>query len=197
METFTVRLPEWPVLALFRRNPLLRASDRIQALVLAVAVVVSLVTFPVAAAIGTAVYDSRRDIYAQQHQTRHLVSATITDDAAAQDISQTETATMMARWTAAGSENTGAVEAQPASKPGNHVTIWVDDSGALTDEPTPTSRAGVDAVTAALFMWAGVTAAMALLVAVVQVVCDRVRAIRWQRALDTLIGGSGRKPSEP
>ena len=120
---------------------------------MALAVMVSLLAVPVAAAVGTAVHDSRRDIYAQQHHTRHLVTATITDDTAAQNISRTNTATMAARWSAAGAEHTGAVTAQSATEPGDQVAIWVDDSGALTDEPTPTTRAGVDAVTAALFMW--------------------------------------------
>jgi len=196
-EIFTMRLPQWPAFGLFRRNPLLRASDRIEALVMAVAVMVSLLAVPVAAAVGTAVHDSRREVYAQQHHTRHLVTATITDATAAQNISRTNTATMPARWTAAGSEHTGAVETQSATRPGDHVAIWVDDNGALTDDPTPTSRAGADAVTAALFMWAGVPAAAAILLAGTQAVCDRVRAIRWQRALDTMVGRDGHKPSQP
>ena len=110
LETFTVRLPRWPIFGLFRRNPLLRASDRFEALVMALAVMVSLLAVPVAAAVGTAVHDSRRDVYAQQHHTRHLVTATITDDTAAQNISRTNTATMAARWSAAGAEHTGAVD---------------------------------------------------------------------------------------
>ena len=197
METFTVRLPRWPIFGLFRRNPLLRASDRLEALVLALAVMVSLLAVPVAAAVGTAIHDSRRDVYAQQHHNRHLVTATITDDAAAQNISRTNTATMAARWSAAGTEHTGAVTAQSATEPGDHVAIWVDNNGALTDEPTPTTRAGVDAVTAALFMWAGVTAAAAILFAGTRAVCDRIRAIRWQDAIDTLVGSDPHKPSQP
>src|SRR4026209_844330 len=112
LETFTVRLPRWSIFGLFRRNPLLRASDRIEALVMALAVMVSLLAVPVAAAVGTAVHDSRRHVYAQPHHTRHLVTATITDDTDAPDISRTNTATMAARWSAAGAEHTGPVTAQ-------------------------------------------------------------------------------------
>ncbi|MGY4650716.1 Rv1733c family protein [Mycobacterium sp. URHB0021] len=196
LDTFTMRLPRWPIFGVFRRNPLIRASDRFQALVMALAVMVSLLAVPVAAAVGTAVHDSRRDIYAQQHHTRHLVTATITDTAA-QNISRTNNATMAARWSAAGTERTGAVKAQSATEPGDHVAIWVDNNGALTDEPTPTTRAGVDAVTAALFTWAGVTAAAAILLAGTRAVGVRIRAIRWQHAIDTLIGHDGHKPSQP
>src|SRR6185312_10128473 len=74
---------------------------------------------------------------------------------------------------------------------------WVDDNGAPTGEPAPTTHAGVDAVTAALFMWAGVTAAAVLLLAGTRAVCDRIRAISWQHAIDTLVGRDGRKPASP
>ena len=198
MDTFTVRLPRWPILLrLLGRDPLVRTTDRIEALVLVLAVVVSLLAAPITAAVGTAVYDSRRDVYAEQDHTRHIVTATITDVPAAQNILRTNTATMAARWSAAGAEHTGAVTAQSATEPGDQVEIWVDDSGALTDEPTPTTRAGVDAVTAALFMWAGVTAAAAILLAATRAVCDRIRASRWQHAIDTLVGRDGHKPSQP
>ena len=72
---------------------------------------------------------------------------------------------MAARWTAAGAEHTGAVETKSATKPGDHVAFWVDNNGALTGAPTPTTRAGVDAVTAALFMWAGVATGAVILLA--------------------------------
>jgi hypothetical protein len=196
LETFTIGLPRWPIFGLFRRNPLLRATDRIEALAKAVAVMVSLLAIPVAAAVGTAIHDSQRDVYAQQHHTRHLVTATITDDTAAERISRTNTVAMAARWSAAGVEHTGAVTAQTATKPGDHVAIWVDDNGALTDEPTSTSRAGVDAVTVALFMLAGVTTAAAILLAGIQAVCDRIRAIRWQHGIDSLVGLDGHAPGQ-
>ena len=196
LETFTLRLPQWRIFTLFRRNPLLRASDRIEALALAVAVMVSLLAIPVAAVVGTAVHESRRDVYAAQHHTRHLATATVIEGTAAQNISRTNTATMAARWTAAGAEHTGAVEAPSTTKPGDNLAIWVDNNGELTDEPTPTTHAGVEAVTAALFTLAGVIAAATILSAGTRAVCDRVRAIRWQQAIDTLIGRDGHRPSQ-
>ncbi|MGO4443426.1 hypothetical protein AB4Z42_08705 [Mycobacterium sp. 2YAF39] len=197
LETFTLHPPQWRIFNLFRRNPLVRASDRIEALAIAVAVMVSLLAVPLAGAVGTTVHDSRRDVYSQQHHSRHLVTATITGDIAAQDNSRTSTATVAARWSAAGAEHSGEVSAQSETKPGDELAVWVDDKGALTDAPTSTTRAGVDAVTAALFMWAGATAAAALLFAGTGAVCDRIRAIRWQDAINTLVGSDSHKPSQP
>jgi len=71
LEPFRVGLPQWLIFGLFRRNPLLRASDRIAALAIALAVTVSVLAIPFAAAVGTAVHDSRRAAYAQQHHSRH------------------------------------------------------------------------------------------------------------------------------
>lgn len=197
LESFTVRLPQWPILGLFRRNPLLRTSDRIVALAKALAVMVSLLAIPVAAAVGTAVHDSQRDVYAQQHHTRHLVTATITEEPATLKISRTNTVSAAARWSAAGAEHTGAITTHSAAKPGDHVSIWVDGDGAVSEEPTSTTRAGIDAVTAFLFMWAGVTAAAALVAAGIEAACNRIRAVNWQRAIDTLVERDGPKPSQP
>ena len=103
---------------------------------------------------------------------------------------------MVARWSAAGAEHTGAITAPSVTKPGDHVAIWVDDSGELADEPMPTTRAGVDAVTAAPFLWAGVTAAAAVLVAGIEAVCSRVRAAGWQHAIDNLVNRDGHHPDQ-
>ena len=99
MDTFTVRLPRWPILLrLLGRDSLVRAIDRIEALVLVLAVAVSLLAAPIAAAVGTAVHDSSRQLYAEQVHTRHPVAATVTDVPASQQILRTSTITVPARW---------------------------------------------------------------------------------------------------
>jgi hypothetical protein len=57
----------WVVRA-FGRNPLVRTSDRIEALVLILAVTVAIVTAPIAGAIGIAVYEEQSHTYAEQHK---------------------------------------------------------------------------------------------------------------------------------
>ena len=53
MDTFTLRLPRWPILLrLLGRDPLVRTTDRIEALVVVLAVVVSLLAAPITAAVG-------------------------------------------------------------------------------------------------------------------------------------------------
>jgi beta-lactamase regulating signal transducer with metallopeptidase domain len=189
MDAFTVRLPRWPVLLrLLGRDPLVRTTDRIEALVVVLAVVVSLLAIAIAAAVGTAVYDSRRQAYAEQTHSRQTVAATVTDVPASQQILRTGTTTVPARWTAAGAEHTGAVKAPSTTKTGDTVEIWVDDNGAQVPAPTPTTRAAVEAATGALVIWISVAAIATTLFTVTRAVCDRIRLTGWQHDLDSLVG---------
>jgi hypothetical protein len=189
MNTFTVRLPRWPVLLrLLGRDPLVRKIDRIEALVVVLAVLVSLLAIPVAAAVGTAVYDSRRQAYAEQTDSRHTVAATVTDVPASQQILRTGTATVPARWTAGGAEHTGSVKAQSTVKTGDPVEVWVDHNGVQVPGPTPTTRAAVEAATGALVIWISVAAIAATVFTVTRAVCDRVRFTGWQHDLDSVVG---------
>ncbi len=59
--TFTLRLPRLPALVRLRgRDPLVRSVDRVEAVILTLAVAVSLIAVPVAGAVGTALFDSKR-----------------------------------------------------------------------------------------------------------------------------------------
>jgi hypothetical protein len=189
MDAFTVGLPRWPVLLrLLGRDPLVRTTDRIEALVLALAVVVSLLAIPVAAAVGTAVHDSRRHIYAEQADSRHTVAATVTDVAASPQILRTGTTTVPARWTAGGAEHTGAVEAPSTTKAGDTIEVWVDNNGVQVPAPTATTRAAAEAVMGALVIWICVAATAATVFTVTRAGCDRIRLTGWQHDLDSLAG---------
>jgi beta-lactamase regulating signal transducer with metallopeptidase domain len=189
MDTFTLRLPRWPVLLrLLGRDPLVRMTDRIEALVLVLAVVVSLLAIPITAAVGTAVYDSSRRIYAEQAHTRHTVTATVTDVPASQQILRTGTTTVAARWTAASTEHTGTLKTQSTGKTGDPIEIWVDNTGAQVPAPTPTTRAAVEAAMGALVIWICVAAIAATLFTVTRAVCDRIRFTGWQHDLDSMVG---------
>ena len=126
------------MLRLRGRDPLVRATDRIEALVFVLVVVVSLLAVPITAAVGTAVYDSSRRVYVEQTHTRHTVAATATDVPASQQILRTGTTTVPARWTAGGAEHTGAVKAQSTTKTGDLIELWVDNTGAqIPHQPPP------------------------------------------------------------
>ena len=201
MEMFTLRLPWWPILRLFSRNPLVRTVDRAEAVAVLVAVVVSLLAAPfAAAAFGTAVDDARSHVYAEQAQTRHALTATVTDvhPISAQPAAPHEVIAAPARWVIGGSEHIGAVKARPTVQIGDRADIWVDDEGQQVDEPTALSRAADDAVVAAVVIWLIVIAATAALLALIRAMLNYVRKAGWQHDIDDLLcHGGGQTNIEP
>jgi hypothetical protein len=181
LDTFTMRSPRGLVGRLFGRNPLIRVSDRVEALVLVLAVAVSLLAAPIAATVGTALHDSRSSLYAEQAQTRRTVGATVIDSPARGD-----TITVRARWFAAGTEHTGAVKADPAAKPGDSIDIWVDQDGSHVGAPV--MSAVNEAIVVALAIWSSVAIAAAALFAGTRAVLDGVRHAGWQRDFEHLVG---------
>jgi hypothetical protein len=190
--TFTVRLPRWPFLVrLWGRDPLVRTTDRVDAVILALAVVVSVLAVPIAAAAGTAVHDARRDHYAAQAADRSVVVATVTEVPTFSDGPPIGATTVQARWAAGGREYTGALAAPATAQIGDPVEIWVDNTnGAWVPEPASTTRAAFEAVTAGLLIWVGAAGSAVTLFVITRAACNRIRFARWQLGLDDL-GGDG------
>ena len=78
MITFTATLPRWPLLTrLWGRNALVRKTDWIESVVFVLAVAVSLLTVPVALALGTAAYDARHESYGSAAVEAVAISASV------------------------------------------------------------------------------------------------------------------------
>ncbi|HZU47088.1 MAG TPA: hypothetical protein VFA16_07540 [Mycobacterium sp.] len=184
-DTFTVQMPRWRFLRLFGRSPLVRTIDRVEGLILVMAVVLSLLAAPIAAAAGTAVYDSRRHIYADQAQTSRTVAATVIDDGMSQ-ISPSKSLRAHARWFVDGAEHTGTIQTRQAVKPGESVDIWVDQHGNQVGPPTKSAAA--EAAAAALAIWLSAAMAVMVLLDAIRAFINRVRHAAWQRDFDDLLG---------
>lgn len=186
LETFTVPLPRTLLARLFSRNPLVRASDRLEAVLLVLAVAVSLLTVPIAAAVGTAVHESRSGAYAEWVQARQPVNATVVGAAHPRTTLDGTAATAPARWEFAGAERTGDVAAPLTAKVGDRVEIWVDRRGAPVSRPVVSPRDEAVAIAAAI--WCAVSLSVAASFAGVRHVLDSARGARWQREFDRLVG---------
>lgn len=172
METFVLRAPRW-FTVLFSRNPLIRVADRLEALALVLAVAVSLLTVPVAGAVGTAVYDSRSRTHAEQAQGRSSVVATVIDHPVRSDLTRVH-----ARWFAAGTEHTGPVRAPSSPKPGDSIEILVNEDGSYAGPPaTPAARV---AVFVALAVWLNVTTVAVVAFLGARSLLKRTRDAGWR-----------------
>ncbi|WP_068187509.1 hypothetical protein [Mycobacterium sp. UM_CSW] len=187
METLEVPARMPPLLVrLFGRNPLVRSTDRVEALLLVFAFVVSIIALPVAAAVGTAVHDSRSRVYAAQAQTHQKATATITGDPRADRNLSSPTVTAPARWVVAGDEHAGLVVVDRATKPGERVDIWVDEQGLPVGKPVFSAKD--EAVATGTAIWFGVVIGAAVLFGMARIFLDRKRHAGWQRDFDRMVG---------
>ncbi|WP_082952833.1 hypothetical protein [Mycobacterium sp. 852002-10029_SCH5224772] len=186
MESFTLPLPRKLSSRLFGRNPLIRTSDRVEALLLVLAVAVALVAVPIGAAVGTAVHESSSRVHAEQAQARRQVTATSIGDSHPRRDLESPTVTVPARWSVDGTHHTGDVVAPLNVKTGDDIEIWVDDKGAPVRPPV---RTAVDAgVAFAVATWSVMSLLAAGLFGAARVALDRSRYARWQRDFDNLVG---------
>ncbi len=186
MQTFTLDPRCWRTARAFSRNPLVRRADRIEALVMLVALVASLIAVPVAGVVGAVTYGARDRVYTQEAHDRHRVMATVAD-IWVEDLGVT---VVQARWPMASGERTGPLQFSGQVKSGESVDIWVDKDGNPVVPPTPTWLALGEAVGMAGVALLAVGVGMAALVAAVRSRLDRARDAAWERDIRCLADAS-------
>lgn len=145
-----------------RWNALGRFGDRVESLVVVIAMAIAIAAVPVAAAVGFEVYDSRSRQHAEHAQTSYVVTATVTGSDVAHRDALGKTITVPAQWFAAGAQHTGMVSAPVGTKSGDVIDIWVDRDGSHVGPPPKTAYD--EAVAIASAIWFTVAIAATLLV---------------------------------
>lgn len=177
------------------RNPLATAGDRIEGVVLVVAVVVALLALPVAAAVGSDFYAAQLAQSASEQQTRQQVVAVLLEDAppvsgVVDPDGPVESASVRATWRGPdGVPREGLVRAAHGRKAGGILPIWVDRGGDPVEPPLTTAGAVVEAAGLAALLWAGVSAAMAVLYLAVRFTHKRMRTRRWAAEWERIASG--------
>lgn len=189
MQAFTLGPRRWRTVRAFGVNPLVRISDRIEAIVVVSAVATSLLAAPVAGAIGTAVHDARSRVYAEEAHTRQPISAIVTTNGHSAAIARPypTTAVVQARWRAKGVEHVATFRSERAAAAGDQIRIWVNEAGERVTPPTPASRAVFDAISVGLLLWLVVVGAVGALVALTRWRLDHHRDSDWAREVGDLV----------
>jgi hypothetical protein len=196
METFTIGFGNRWWVQVVRRNPLVRGSDRIEAVVLAIAVILTIVAIPLAGAVGTFVHEERTRLYADEGQTRHQVIAAATADGEIVSKLRSITFSAEAMWMDAGRSHSGVVSWPDQAKVSDRQYIWVDGEGEPAGPPSSPSRADSEAVVAALALWLGVAVASVALVYVVRHWLNRWRFAEWGREIKASRNSDDRRNHE-
>jgi hypothetical protein len=191
MENFLIRPMTWPVLRLFSRSPLMRTTDRVEAAVAALTVLLVVIAAACAGVIGTMIHDTETQNYREQARTRHVLVARAVDDSKSAGSAETTASAVPARWHVNGLDHTGVLATQYAVKAGGSLQIWVDDDGNRVDQPTPIARAAMDALSVAVVGWLVVALAVAQVVAAVRAHLKRMRDAQWEREIRSLVEDDG------
>jgi hypothetical protein len=188
MHPIGLRRRSWWVARAFGGNPLLRRTDRIEATVVVIAIIVALAVVPIAAAVGAAVYGSHVQLYAEQAATRHRIAATVIEASAGKKPPHTTNA-VRAAWVFGGAVRTDWLMTDHPAKAGDHLDVWVNDGGGEAARPTPMSQAAIDAVSVGAGVWFVVVLLLRVLVALGRSPLNRIRQAQWEREITSLTGG--------
>jgi hypothetical protein len=125
----------------FDRNPLRRGTDRVEAALRLVMILLAVVAVPAAAVAAGRWADHYALHQAQvQRAVNHQVTAVLLEDAPTTGVpdpyTSVPTAWVSARWQPPGQPpRTGQVLALVGARQGSTVRTWIDPSGAVTDSP--------------------------------------------------------------
>ncbi|PRX45216.1 hypothetical protein B0I33_110316 [Prauserella shujinwangii] len=177
------RMGRWGWLLRPGRNPLSRPGDRFEARLLAVLALLVVLAVPAAVAVGGQVHADRLEAARQEAATRQEVRAELMADAPLSVSGpRSEMPHVPARWQDSDGEiRVENVPAPPGTRRGGEVSVWLDESGAVTGPPKTPTGAVFDGIGAGVLTWCGVLLGCVLLQAAAHRLVARMHADRWAR----------------
>ncbi|GAA2428694.1 Rv1733c family protein [Streptomyces macrosporus] len=173
----------------WRRNPLRRPTDLLEAWIgLILAVAVAAAAPPAALAAGGAAHRSLEHVASEQARTGRQVTAVLVRDAAEHPASDSRTAEegrhpALVRYTAPdGTTRTATTGVRSGQVAGDTVRVWIDGAGDLAEPPMTSDEIRSSATGWALLAAIGVAVAGGAAYALARRVLDRRRAAEWDEA---------------
>lgn len=176
-------------------NPLMRASDRWEALGRLLVVALFLLAIPVAAAIGTATYSGSAERISAENAAKTEVLATVLTEpkqtAAAAGPALAAHYEAQIQWKHDGSLGKGTVEVRRDTKIGSTVQTWLGADGRPGTPPRQPGSAVLDGIGTGLALLIGVGFALLAMLWCLTQLLERLHGMRWEaelRGLDRPIG---------
>lgn len=187
--SFAGRL-RWHVQAL-GFNPLIRTTDRLEALAVLAALLIALIAIPAAAQAGDLVYASSAHTADLQARDRHPVQAQVVDGGGhmPSDVESSASGgstSVTAQWHEGTRVRTEQITSTSTAKAGESLTVWLDDTGKVVAAPMTADDAELSAAVATGTVWIAIVACGALAVFLIRRGLDRIRARAWDSALHLL-----------
>ena len=183
------------LLRLIGRNPLVRGSDRFEAVVVGLVAAAAMLVVPLACALGTSVHEARAADYARRGAVEHELVARVTSDSSQFSAPYSVRTLTPVQWSVDGVAHREEVLTANAFKVGDEVRIWVDGQGSRVASPPSSWRAVIDAVCVAAAVWVATIVGGLMMLQGLRYYLQRNRFAVWERELDDLApdGGSRSK----
>lgn len=167
-------------------NPLVRASDRLEALAILAVFGTALFALPIAASAAHLIYDAGVRTATEQSRDRHSVQAVAVDGNASMPSDFDSTAYVRAQWHEGAQLRTERVITPATVKAGEPMTIWLDGSDDVVAAPLTLEDAKVSALGTAGTVWIALIGGSALIAYVIRRGLDRSRDRAWERELQLM-----------
>lgn len=163
-------------------SPLVRFVDRLEAFAVFGVLITALAVIPVAIAAGGIAYDAGMRTAEAEAKSRHSVQALVVEGVGLPTDLDTP-AYVQVQWNEGAQTRTERVAAPATVKPGDHMTVWLDDENTVVTAPQKTTDAEINAVAVAVTIWVTVVAGGALAAFGVRRGLDGFRDRAWDREL--------------
>lgn len=166
------------------RSPLLRTSDRMEALAILMVFVVALLAIPFASQAGDNTYDARMRIIDEQMRTRHSVEAVaVANSGAATPGRYNRPGPVRAEWREGTEVRSEMINSPVAIRKGDTLTVWLDTTGKVVPPPETPQVASSIAAGRTWTVWLGAVGLTVVLACAARWTLDRARARSWEREL--------------
>jgi hypothetical protein len=183
--TMFARRLRW-VLRALGRNPLVRASDRLEALAVLGVLVLALLAAPFAAHVGDLTFDASMRTVNEQSRDRHAVQAVVVRGSTGMPADFESSAMVSAQWREGSRLRTEEVISPASVEAGAPLTIWLDDEGKVVAAPLTAFDAKVNSVGLAWTVWVTAVASGTLGAFLLRRILDRSRARAWEQELQLM-----------
>ena len=166
-------------------NSMARASDRTEAALIILLVVIWVLCLPLAAAGGSKLWADIAGTDRPQQQTysttAELLAPTEFEHVSADGTPMGGTSSVQARWSGAnGLEETGEIQAATGLTAGTRIQIWLDRSGVVTTPPVSSATAAVQAVIVATVCWVGLGLLLSAIFWIARRRLNKARFADWE-----------------
>ncbi|MEU0537854.1 Rv1733c family protein [Amycolatopsis tolypomycina] len=184
------------------RGPLVRRSDRLQAKLLALVILLSLAAAAGAVLFGIGAYSVAAAKSREQTSARYTVTAVLLADgpkpvSAGRGETPFDSAPTQATWrTLDGQQGVGEVKAAAGTVAGHEVKIWIDETGAPTERPLTMAAATIGAPIGAATLWAAAVSLLVFLYRGAVYALNRHRLAGWEQEWANRQAGSTRRDDQ-